>query len=117
MTASVCDVIFHDLQHSPALDQLIRERANWLQQFAPADFAVRALIDAPHRHSHEHPVRVQLRLTIPGDDPIMVERERVGDVYALIRDTFDVARRRLQDAVREQRGFVKTHGNASRRVV
>ena len=117
MTPSACTVIFHDLQHSPALEQLVHERTKWLQQFAPTDVAVRALIDVPHRHGHEHPVRVQLRITVPGDEPITVERERGGDVYALVRDTFDVARRRIQDAARVQRGFVKSHGNATRRVV
>ena len=117
MMGSACDVTFHGLPHSPALECLVQERANWLQQFAPAGTGVRALVDVPHRHRHEHATRVQLRLAVADDEPITVEREDVGDVYALVRHTFDIARRRLQDAVRERRGFVKLHPNTSRSVV
>jgi hypothetical protein len=111
MTTSTCTVTFHGLQRSPALEQLIHERTFWLQQFAPAGAVVRAIVDVPHRHRREHAVRIQLRLVVPDDESITVERESTGDVYALARDAFDVARRCLQDAVREQRGFVKTHAD------
>jgi len=117
MTASVCDVTFRRLRHSPALEQFIEERTNWLQQFAPVPIGLRAVIDAAHRHGHEHPIRVQLRIEVPGEEPITVDREEIGDVYTLVCDTFDIARRRLQDSVREQRGFVKSHSNASRRIL
>jgi hypothetical protein len=112
-----CQVAFRGLQHSPALERLVRERADWLQQFAPDLAAVRAVIDAPHRHRHEHAVRVQLRIGAHDLEPLIVDREGVGDAYALVRDTFDIARRRLQDAVRGQRGFVKTPADDARRAV
>ena len=116
MTVS-CPVTFRGLQNSPALEQLVRERADWLRQFGPAGVDVRALIDVPHRHQHEHAIRVQLRIAIPDSEPITVDREGIDDAYVVVRDTFDIARRCLQDAVREQRGFVKTHSHVSRRVV
>jgi hypothetical protein len=102
-----CQVTFRGLQHSPAIEQLVRDRSDWLHQFAPDITAIRSVIDVPHRHRHEHAVRVQLRVGVRDLEPVMVDREGVGDAYALVRDAFDVARRRLQDAVREQRGFVK----------
>ena len=114
---TVCHVTFHGLPHSSALEQLIQERTDWLQSFAAADMAVRAHVDVPHRHQHQHAIRIQLRIAIRNDEPITVEREGPGDAYALVRDTFDVARRRVQDAVRSQREFVTTHSNASRRAV
>ena len=114
MSGPLCQVTFHGLQHSPALERLIRERAAWLQQFAPELSNVRAVVDAPHRHHHEHAIRLQFRLVIRDLDPIAIEREGVGDAYALVRDTADVARRRLQDVVREQRGYVKAHAGPAR---
>jgi hypothetical protein len=111
-----CQVAFRGLPHSPGLERLVRERTDWLQQFAPDLTAVRALVDVPHRHRHEHAIRVQLRLSILDLEPLSVEREGVGDVYALVRDTFDIARRRMQDVVREQRGWVKVHSDQTRRL-
>lgn len=112
-----CQVAFHGLPPSPGLERLIRERTEWLQPFAPGLTAVRALIDVPHRHRHEHAIRVQLRLASHELEPLSVEREGVGDAYALVRETFDVARRRLQDVIREQRGFVKVHSDDARRLI
>jgi len=108
-----CHVTFRGLPQSTALDRLIHERTDWLQQFAPDLTGVRALVDIPHRHRHEHAVRVQLRLSGSKLEPLSVEREGVGDAYALVRDTFDVARRCLQDVVREQRGCVKVHADGA----
>jgi hypothetical protein len=116
-TAVVCQVTFHGLAQSPGLERLVRERTVWLQEFAGELTGVRALIDVPHRHRHEHAIRVQLRLCGHEFEPLSVEREGVGDAYALVRETFDVARRRLQDVVREQRGAVKIHSNDARRFV
>jgi hypothetical protein len=103
-----CQVTFRGLPHSPAIERLVRERIDWLHQFAPDITATRSVIDVPHRHRHEHAIRVQLRVAARELETVTVERQGVGDAYALVRDAFDVARRRLQDAVREQRGFVKT---------
>ena len=56
-------------------------------------------------------------MAIRDSDHITIDREGAGDAYALVRDTYDIARRCLQDRVREQRGFVKTHVERARRVV
>lgn len=117
MTGTVCQVTFRGVKRSTALERLIRERAEWLQQFAPDLETVRAVVDAPHRHHAEHAFRVQLRMAIRDSDHITIDREGAGDAYALVRDTYDIARRCLQDRVREQRGFVKTHVERARRVV
>lgn len=57
--------------------------------------------------------RNPLDLLIPGQD-LHVSSERSeqdghDDVYVALRDTFDAARRLLQDRTREQRGQVKRH--------
>lgn len=109
MTAVPCRVTFRGLHPSRALTMLIQERAAWLRQFSSELTNCHALIDSPHRHRHEHAVRVQLRLALRESGPLTIDREGVGDPYALVRDIFDIARRRLQDAIREQRGFVKAH--------
>jgi hypothetical protein len=91
------------------------------------------LVEVPHRHRLDgRHVHVRVEVTIPGREPLVVSREpslhaglkdleapaehkhaeiesvhRYADVA--VREAFDAARRRLEDAAREQRGDVKTH--------
>ena len=122
------------LAHPEALEAEIRQRVDWLEQFYPGIVRCRVLVEVPHRHRrrgrHFH---VRIDLTIPGRDPIVVSHEpslhgglkdvedatarkdaEIDNVHrhrlVAIREAFDVARRLLEDAAREQRHAVKTHG-------
>ncbi|MGD0674533.1 MAG: HPF/RaiA family ribosome-associated protein [Polyangiaceae bacterium] len=107
-------ITFHGVQHSDAIEQYIRNRAEKLDTFAPRIVGCRVAVEMPHRHAHhgEH-YRVRIDMTVPGSE-IVVERvpdEARGydNVYAAIDAAFDDAGRRLQDFVRRQRGDVKPH--------
>jgi len=118
--------------HSDTLEQAVRERAAWLEQFYAGILGCQVVVELPHRHRlggrHFH---VRVELTVPGGI-IVVNQEPslhgpMKDVeegshskgtdidvvhrYAqvAIREAFDAAKRRLQDFAREQRHFVKTH--------
>lgn len=124
MAAVRTQVTFRGVPHSDALEQEIREHVEWLTQFEPEIMSCRVLIDVPHRHQQEgRTFRVKISVTVPDGAPIVVDREQPSreilkgqdpykDAYLLVRDAFDTARRRLQDFVREQRGFVKVHSRA-----
>lgn len=126
-------VTFRGLAHADALEADIRQRVDWLEQFYAGIVRCRVLVEVPHRHRqrgrHFH---VRIEVTVPGRDPIVVSHEPslhaglkdVEDAAAhkeaeldsvhrhglvAIREAFDVARRLLEDAAREQRGAVKTH--------
>jgi cold shock CspA family protein len=133
MTLIPIQITFRGLQPSDALEADVRERVTWLEQFHEGIVRCRVLVEIPHRHRHDgRHFHVRIELTVPGGDPIVVSHEpslhaRLKDVegelhhketeiesvhryaHVAIREAFDVARRRLEDFAREQRGTVKAH--------
>ncbi len=114
------------------IEEEIRARAARLDEYSPDIMSCRVVIDVPHRH-HERGNRftVRIDLTVPGEEiavnrdaNLHGERKDLGDeewvkqfdvegmrkdVRLVIRETFDIARRRLQDYARRHRLDVKTH--------
>jgi hypothetical protein len=137
MTLIPTQIIFRGIAPSAALEDDIRERIAWLEQFYRGIVGCRVRVEVPHRHRRSgRDVNIHLEVTVPGGPPVVVshtpslhaslkdvgepehrkdaEIERVHR-YALVavRDAFDAARRQLQDFAREQRGAVKTHEQAA----
>jgi len=133
MTLIPTQATFHGLAHDDAIEAMIRERVTWLEQYYGGLVRCRVVVDVPHRHQqsgrHFH---VRIEMHVPAGSPIVVSHEptlhaRLQDADeaahhketeidrvrrfagVAIRDAFDVARRRLEDFVREQRGAVKAH--------
>ena len=137
MTLIPTQVTFRGLDVSEALEADIRERVSWLEQFCAGIVRCRVLVETPHRHRHDgRHFHVRIELTVPGGDPIVVSHEpslhgrwkdaeraahrkesEIDSVHrygrVAVREAFDVARRRLEDFAREQRGTVKTHETAA----
>jgi hypothetical protein len=132
------DIEFHGIQPTEWIEADIRRRAVKLDTFCRNILSCRVTVDRPHRH-HLAGNRFQLRIDVmvPGGE-ISVSRAatwhapvrdrhvrawakefevegRRKDVQLVVREAFDVARRRLQDFVRRQRGEVKTHRPRARR--
>ena len=133
MTLIPIQVTFRGLQHSDALEEVIRERVEWLEQFYAGIIGCRVVVELPHRHRrggrHFH---VRIEMTVPGGTPIVINQEpslhgplkdveeaahtKDTDIDAVhrhaqvaIRDAFDAAKRRVQDFARQQRHATKTH--------
>jgi cold shock CspA family protein len=125
-------VTFRHMQPLERLEDLVRDRAAWLETFYADIVGCRVLVETPHRHreSGRH-VRVRIELSLPGED-VVVNHEptlhaRLKDAeeethhkdddiegvrkYAevAVREAFDAARRQLQEFARRQRADVKTH--------
>jgi cold shock CspA family protein len=133
MTLIPIQVTFRGLGHSAALEDIIRERVAWLEQFYAGIVRCRVAVELPHRHRHDgRHIHVRIEMTVPGGSPLVVSHEptmhghlkddqaqehhkqteaAAGHRYAsvAIHEAFDAARRRLEDFAREQRGTVKTH--------
>lgn len=127
MTTPV-QITFRNISASPALEQEIRSRASWLEAFFPTIVGCRVVLEVPHRHRrHGRSLHVRIELSLPGED-VIVNHEPAPDVmtasrksdeldgrhkdeHVAIHDAFDVARRRLEDMARRQRGDVKTHAS------
>lgn len=96
------EVLFHNLDRSPAVEADIRERVAKLERFADDILSCRVTVEGPHKHHRQgnlFVVRVDLR--VAGND-IIVSRSPGDDrahedVHVAVRDAFDAARRQLQD--------------------
>lgn len=125
-------VTFRNMQPRPELEELIESRARWLETFDPDIIGCHVVVDAPHRHrASGHHTRVRIELALPGEDVVVSHeptlhgalKDVAGEAHhkdtdieevhryaaVAVREAFDAARRRLQDAVRRRRGDVKAH--------
>jgi ribosome-associated translation inhibitor RaiA len=96
-------ISFRNLDHSPSAEELVRRRAAELMQTDDRITSCRVVMELG-RHGHEpgNQFHVHLDLVVPGGEILV--REARDDLLAAIRETFDVARRRLQDHVRRHDG-------------
>jgi ribosomal subunit interface protein len=115
-------ITFHGTEHSDAIAEYVRQRAEKLDTFHPNVTSCRVAIEQPHHHSrHGEHFRVRVDVTVPGGE-VVADRLPAGDhanedAHAAIDAAFDDAGRRLQDFVRRQRGDVKTHERSRHGVV
>jgi len=125
-------VTFHGMPPSEWIEAEILKRAAKLDAYCPDIMSGHVVVDVPHHH-HEEGNRFSLRidLMVPGEEIAVTRASNVHasrqdldehewvkqfdiegmrkDLRLVIRETFDVARRRLQDHTRKRRLAVKTH--------
>ena len=107
-------VTFRGIPHSDAVENNVRNKAEKLNKFYSHILACRTTIEAEHHHQHKGNLyHVRVELTVP-EKKIIVSHENHAkhaheDVYVAIRDSFDAARRQLEDYARIRRGDVKKH--------
>ncbi|MGB5101915.1 MAG: HPF/RaiA family ribosome-associated protein [Steroidobacteraceae bacterium] len=107
-------ITFRHMESSPAVETRVRELADHLGVFSDRIQTCRVVIDSPHRHHHQGKVfAVKVQLMLPGDD-VVVDMERPqrdghDDVYVVLRDAFDAAKRQLQQRMATLRGDEKRH--------
>jgi cold shock CspA family protein len=100
---------------SEAVEARIRKKAEWLEKFYDRLIGCDVVVEAPHQHSRKGNLfAVTIEMRVPGGPPIVAGRlhhddHSHEDVYVALRDTFDAARRRLQEHARKLRGEVKDH--------
>jgi hypothetical protein len=100
------------MESSTAVETRVRELAGHLGVFSDKITSCRVVLDSPHRHSHQGKVfNVKVQLALPGED-VVVDMERPQrdgheDVYVVLRDAFDAAKRQLQQRMSSLRGDVK----------
>lgn len=108
-------VTFHGMEVSEALNAHILQQAAKLEHFSGSIMRCHVVVESSERRHHKgNRYQVQVHLKLPGADiqaghgPFA--RDHFSeDPYAAVRDSFDAARRQLQDYERERRGDVKTH--------
>ncbi len=113
-------ISFQNLERSDAVERAIRSRIDELEQFHPRLIGCQVVVDVPHRDKRKGRIyEIRIDLSVPGKD-ICVTREAGAnhaheDIYVAIRDSFDAARRLLEDQVRKTSGHrTKRHPVARR---
>ncbi len=108
------EITFRHMEGSPALEAVVRDRAQKLESFCDEIIGCQVMIEEPHRHHQQGNLyHVRIDLTVPGKE-IVVKRSPDDehaheDAFVALRDAFDSVRRQLEDYVRIRRGKVKTH--------
>ena len=112
------NITFRHMDSSPAVETRVRELANHLGVFSDRIQSCRVVVDSPHRHHHQGKVfNVKVQLGLPGED-VVVDMERPQrdgheDVYVVLRDAFDAAKRQLQPRMSSLRGDERRHEKLS----
>jgi ribosomal subunit interface protein len=108
------EVKFHNVDHSPAVEDAIRKRVDKLERFVDDIISCRAVVELPHKRRHKGDIyHVFVDVEVPGSE-IVVSRNpgRLGahvDPFVAVNDAFDAAERQLQDYARVRRRETKVH--------
>lgn len=102
-------ITLRDIPGSEAVETVIREKAEKLDLFYPHIMSCRVTVEIPGKHKHQgKEFNVRIDITVPGSE-IVVNRVHHEDIYVVLRDAFDAAKRQLEDYGRKQRGEIKAH--------
>jgi len=102
-------ITLRDISHSDAIETHIREKSDKLEQLFPHIMSSHVVLEMPGKHKHQgKQFSVHLEIKIPGGE-IVVSKEKDEDVYVVLREAFDAARRQLEAHTQRQRHEVKQH--------
>ena len=108
-------IAFEHLDHSDALEVVVRKEAKRLERFHDRITSMRVVLARPQHRRHEGDTySVRIHIAAPGGRHIDISRDpsatgRHEDMHVTIRDAFDAAGRQLQDQDRRLSGDVKAH--------
>ncbi len=109
------EITYRDVEKNNEIDELIRRKAEKLEQVCGHLVSCRVAIEQPQKaQSRGRPYRVRIDMRVPPGHELVVSSDpNRGDMHqpleAVVRQTFETARRQLQQLVDKQRGHVKQH--------
>jgi cold shock CspA family protein len=109
------EVSFQNCEPTEQLRSEVLRQAQRLEKFSDRITSCRVVVHGPQtRHQHGDTFKVDIRIAMPQHHDVIVNHAH-GDVpenehaSVAISNAFAAAQRRIEDAVREMRGQVKTH--------
>lgn len=110
---SPVEIAFHNTSSSPALEELIRDRAEKMQRFFGHVTSCHVVVEVPHRsQGGAKAFHVRIETRVPGTE-IVVSRDPGKsdhhDPYQAVMDAFDAMDRRLEHFSQRVRGEIKHH--------
>jgi len=110
-------ITFHGIDHSDAVENRIRDRAEKLNQFYDRIISCRVVIGAPPRGAgamrrKKDPFQIRIVVVVPGGELVVKRDGKEGggkeDAAMIVREAFATMERQLSDFATRQRGEVKT---------
>lgn len=109
------EIVFHNLEPSPAVEADIRERFAKLEKLYDRLTACRISVEALHKqHRTGNVYEVHIDMLVPGGELVVSKEPHKAkqkyaspDVYTSIRDAFKAAERQLKEYKRQQREDVR----------
>ena len=112
--ADIVQVSFKNMKHSAAIEEYSRQQCEKLDKYFSGIQSCRVTIEIPHkRHEKGNLFQVRIDMTVPGAELVVETKlaKYLGyeNLQAVLNDSFDMAKRRLEDYARKKRGLVKMH--------
>ena len=107
------EITFQGVEKSEAVEAKIAEKAAKLEKHFGRLTHVRVVVSAPNRHSHKGKIyQIKIEVGVPDRAPVVITHEpevshASEDLLTAIRESFDAARRRLDDAAAQMAGTAK----------
>jgi len=97
-------ITFPGLKPDRLIEAEIRKRADKLDAQCPGIISCHVVADIPHRHrQHNNHFRVRIDIKVRREEIAVARDGPQKDLRLVLRQAFDVARRRLQDHTRQKR--------------
>lgn len=92
---SNAEVVYRDIDSSPALSEVIEKKIQKLHRFSDSIMHSRVVIDTPHKHKHKGKLfRASIELGMKGS-PITVSHDDPS-VHVAVRDAFLAVEQKLK---------------------
>ena len=99
---SAVDVLYRDLESSPALNEIISKKLQKLNRYSDQIIHSRVVLDTPHNHKHKgKQFRASIEIDIKGH-PIAVTQDNES-IHVAVRDAFLTAERKVKKIAARQR--------------
>jgi len=103
-------VKFVSLPHSNEVEEKVRRKFESLERYSDRIQTCQVWIEKPMGHHRKGRLyEMQVRLTVPGEELVIVDQPPEDDVSIAIRNAFDAIRRKLQDYERRKHARVQAH--------
>jgi len=108
------EISFRNTDRSPAVEEVVRERAAALTRLCDRLMHLRVVIEMVGRHHRKGRLfRTRIDMKMRRQTVVIGRASESNpaheDIYVAVRHAFDAATRRLQDKSRRRRGETKTH--------
>ena len=107
------EITFQGVEKSEAVEAKIAEKAAKLERHFDRLTHIRTVVSAPNRHSRKGKIyQIKIEIGMPDRAPVVITHEpdvnqAHEDLLTAIRDSFDAAKRRLDDTAAQMSGTAK----------